>query len=223
MSAAAVGADRYPDLHPLKHAAVAFGVMTAKVFCIGFHKTGTSSLERALTMLGYQVTGPNGVRDRKIAEHVLPMAQKLVPRYDAFQDNPWPIIYKEMDVAWPGSKFILTERDPDAWLRSQVRHFGTKTRPMRQWIYGAGCPQGNEDIYRARFVRHYQEVRAYFADRPDDLLVLDLTAGDGWEKLCPFLGQDIPAVPFPHSNKAEAREQRRQWRNRFKRWLGSAG
>lgn len=196
--------------------------MTAKVFCIGFHKTGTSSLERALTLLGYRVTGPNGVRDRNIAHNVLDLAQSLVPQFDAFQDNPWPIIYKEMDAAWPGSKFILTERDPDAWLRSQVHHFGKQTRPMRKWIYGAGCPAGNEDVYRERFVRHYREVPEYFADRPDDLLVMNIAAGDGFEKLCPFLGKPMPSEPFPHANKAETREQRRHWSHRLKRGLGLA-
>jgi len=196
------------------------GAMTGKVFCIGFHKTGTSSLERALTILGYRVTGPNGVRDRKIGTHVLALAQSLVPKFDAFQDNPWPVIYKEMDAAWPGSKFILTQRDPEAWLRSQVRHFGKKTRPMREWIYGAGCPEGNEDIYRERFLRHYREVPAYFADRPNDLLVMDLAAGDGWEKLCPFLGKEIPNQPFPHANKAATRDHRRRWSHRIQRVLG---
>ncbi len=194
--------------------------MGPKVFCIGFHKTGTSSLERALTILGYRVTGPNGVRDRNIARNVLSMAHSLVPRFDAFQDNPWPIIYQEMDQAYPGSKFILTQRDVEAWLRSQVRHFGKKTRPMRQWIYGAGCPQGNEDIYRQRFLRHYREVQAYFAERPDDLLVMDLAAGDGWDKLCPFLGVEIPDQAFPHANKAETRERRRQWPQRIRRFIG---
>ncbi len=194
--------------------------MGPKVFCIGFHKTGTSSLERALTILGYRVTGPNGVRDRNIARNVLPMAHSLVPRFDAFQDNPWPIIYQEMDQAYPGSKFILTQRDVEAWLRSQVNHFGKQTRPMRQWIYGAGCPQGHEDIYRQRFLRHYQEVQAYFAERPEDLLVMDLAAGDGWDKLCPFLGVEVPDQPFPHANKAATREQRRQWPQRVRRFLG---
>ena len=30
-----------------------------KIFCIGFHKTGTKSLGLALGILGYKVTGPN--------------------------------------------------------------------------------------------------------------------------------------------------------------------
>ena len=34
-----------------------------KVFCVGFHKTGTKSLGAALTALGYRVIGPSGARD----------------------------------------------------------------------------------------------------------------------------------------------------------------
>jgi hypothetical protein len=40
-------------------------------------------------------------------------------------------------------------------------------------------------------------VREHFADRPGDLLVLDITAGEGWDRLCPFLGLPEPGVPFP--------------------------
>ncbi len=42
------------------------------------------------------------------------MAYELVAQYDAFQDNPWPIIYKGLDVKYPDSKFILMLRDPDS-------------------------------------------------------------------------------------------------------------
>jgi len=45
---------------------------------------------------------------------------------------------------------------------------------------------------------HYDNALRYFADRPDDLLVMDIPGGDGWDALCPFLGADVPDVPFPH-------------------------
>lgn len=179
--------------------------MTAKVFCIGFHKTGTTSLAVALQALGYRVTGPNGVRDPDIATHVHKMAYDLVEQYDAFQDNPWPIIYKDLDRKYPGSKFVFTMRDTQAWINSQVKHFGTTETPMRRWIYGVGCPQGNEDIYTRVYDQHNRDVLAHFRDRPDDLLVLNLADGDGWEKLCPFLDRPVPDVPFPHANKATDR------------------
>lgn len=180
--------------------------MSGKIFCIGFHKTGTTSLTIALRKLGYRVTGPNGWNDPDIARNVLPMAYGLVEKYDAFQDNPWPIIYRELDEKYPGSKFIMTLRSSESWIRSQVKHFGRKESAMRQWIYGVGCPEGNEDIYVRVFEDHNKDVLAYFKGRSKDLLVLDLANGEGWEKLCPFLGVPIRSSPFPHANKASDRE-----------------
>ncbi len=160
------------------------------------------SLEKALTILGYRVTGPNGFNDPEIAENARKMVNELVPQYDAFQDNPWPLFYKEMDEQYPGSKFILTLRPTDEWLASAVHFFGAESTPMREWIYGAGSPLGNESTYTKRFETHNKTVLQYFKERPDDLLILRITAGDGWEKLCPFLDKEIPEVPFPHINKA---------------------
>jgi hypothetical protein len=181
-------------------------MVDTKVFCIGFHKSGTKSLATALTLLGYRVTGPNGVLDPDIGRNVHRMSLRLVAQYDAFQDNPWPILYRELDRRCPGSKFILTLRPTNAWIRSQVRHFGTESTPMREWIYGIGCPVGNEQVYIERYERHNREVLEYFQNRPNDLLVLKLTEGEGWERLCTFLGKRNPNVEFPHVNRAEDRE-----------------
>lgn len=176
-----------------------------KVFCIGFHKTGTTSLGVALSMLGYKVAGAMGVRDSHIAVNVMTLASRVAEDHDAFQDNPWPIIFREMDQRFPGSKFVLTVRDPDLWIDSVIRHFGNKETEMRKWIYGVGSPVGNENIFLDRYRAHQRDVINYFADRPNDLLVMDLRAGDGWDKLCPFLGHAVPAHPFPHMNKSTDR------------------
>ena len=179
-----------------------------KVFCVGFHKTGTKSLGAALATLGYRVAGPRGTLDPQIATNALPLALRLAGDFDAFQDNPWPILFKELDAAFPGSRFILTLREPAAWIASVVRHFGHATSPMREWIYGrsAGAPAGNEAIYLARHAAHVAEVRAHFAGRKHDLLEIDLIRDGTWAPLCAFLGHPVPAAPFPHANRAEARE-----------------
>ncbi len=182
--------------------------MKPKVFCIGFHKTGTKSLAAALRTLGYSVTGPNGVKDPNIGNNVYAMAFDLAEHFDAFQDNPWPIIYKELDKRYPGSKFVLSVRGSDSWIKSQVEYFGKRETPMRKWIYGVGCPEGNEEIYVRRFEAHNAEVLDYFRHRPNDLLVMNLPAGDGWEKLCRFLGKEAPGSPFPHANSAEERARK---------------
>ena len=175
-----------------------------KVFGIGFHKTGTTSLAAALRILGYRVTGPNGVLDPNIARNVDSMAFDLAERFDAFQDNPWPLLFRKLDARFPASKFILTVRPAERWIRSVVQHFGSATTPMRTWVYGEGYgfPAGNEQHYIARYEAHNAEVIGYFKERPQDLLVLRLTEGQGWEQLCPFLGLPIPARPFPQENTA---------------------
>jgi sulfotransferase family protein len=180
---------------------------TPKVFGIGFHKTGTKSLGEALRTLGYRVTGPNGTGDPKISQNVYAIVDRLAPRYDAFQDNPWPVVFKYADEKYPGSKFILTLRPEDEWLQSVVRHFGTDRTPMREWIYGYGAPRGNEGVYVERYQRHNREVLEYFQKRPNDLLVLNLTRGEGWPELCRFLDLTEPQCPFPHANDAQARER----------------
>lgn len=184
--------------------------MFAKVFCIGFHKTGTTSMEKALTMLGYRVTGPNGTRDPDIAHKVYELAYALAERYDAFSDNPWPLLYREMDQRYPGSKFILTVRPTDAWLRSVVSHFGERPTPMRRWIYGVESVKGNEALYAARYDAHNAAVKEYFRDRPGDLLVLDLSEGENWKKVCGFLGKAIPDVPFPRENTLAGRQEKKR-------------
>ena len=171
-----------------------------KVFCIGFHKTGTKSLGAALENLGYRVCGPVGVKDPDIAEKAASLIHSLVPSYDAFQDNPWPLFYEDLDRRYPDSRFIFTVRSPEAWIESVVAHFGDHDTPMRYYIYGVGHPKGNERIFLERYRRHNDEVRRYFRNRPEDILTMDITRGDGWDPLCGFLGRGRPDVTFPRLN-----------------------
>jgi hypothetical protein len=178
-------------------------LMMNKVFGVGFHKTGTKSLGRALEILGYRVCGPVGVHDPDIANKLPKLAFDYVPQFDAFQDNPWAVLYRALDLHFPESKFILTLRPVDAWISSVVRYFGETDTPMRAWIYGEDCahPLGHETHYVQRYEQHNQAVLAYFSHRPDDLLVLKLTEGEGWDRLCEFLGKSVPEGSFPHENR----------------------
>lgn len=188
-----------------------------KVFGIGFHKTGTTSLARALYILGYNVTGYFGVHDPNIAKNVYDQAHRLAQRYDAVQDTPWPILYKELDQWFPGSKFILTIRDPEPWMQSVKKHFKGHRIPAHEWIYGVSTAVGNERTYIQRLQEHNKNVVEYFKNRPNDLLVMDITKGDGWEELCPFLGVDQPPFNFPIANAAAERSE--NWIVRGRRFL----
>ena len=171
----------------------------SKVFCIGFAKTGTTSLGKALSDLGYRVTGPNWVHDTFISEIIYTLVDKFVPIYDAFQDNPWPIVYEYLDKNYKG-KFILTTRSSESWLKSMVNHCGTKETPFRKWVYGYSNPVGHEDVYIKRYEKHNHDVREYFKGR-DDFLEMSIVNGEGYEKLCPFLGVKMINEKFPHENK----------------------
>lgn len=192
-----------------------------KIFGIGFHKTGTSSLKAALQNLGFSVRSGFGVHDPDISQKAWDMARELIPQYDAFEDNPWPLLYKSIDENYDDCKFILTVRDPDSWLRSIVNHFSGNESHMRKWIYGYGDPVGQEDVYLERYLRHNEEVLDYFRGREGrDLLVLRLTEGEGWEKLCPFLNVPRPVgIEFPHRNRSEDREARMRLTSRIRRRL----
>ena len=175
-----------------------------KVFCIGFHKTGTSSIGRALEHLGFDVTGPNFVHDRRIHSGPWSLVRPLIEQYDAFQDNPWPVLFREIDWYVPDAKFVLTMRDPMDWIGSVESFFAKHSTEMRKLIYGVGSPDGQRERYLARYLRHYEEVDAYFADDGLRLLRMNVFEGDEWQKLCSFIGKPIPDIPFPHVRPSPA-------------------
>lgn len=180
--------------------------MTEKVFVIGFQRTGTTSVGAALETLGYHLGGSFGsgspLQLPLSQEKLASAARSFALRADAFADNPWPVVFREMDAAFPGSKFILTRRDPASWIDSMVRHYGEETDPVRSFIYGQGAPAGHETEYLCRYQRHVDDVLGFFAQRPGDLLVLNLDRWT-WDDLCGFLEKPAPHRPLPHVVKPE--------------------
>ena len=45
--------------------------------------------------------------------------------------------------------------------------------------------------------KHNAAVMAHFANRPKDLLIMDMSAGHGWKELCAFLGDPVPEGEYP--------------------------
>lgn len=198
-------------------------IPAAKIFCVGFQKTGTTSLRDALRQLGYSITSVYG-RDLPIEElrkQIVPLGLEIAKDHDVMADMPWPLIYKEFDKAYPGTKFIHTVRDTDSWYRSIVGHFGERPDIIQQLVYGddAATPIGNEARYKEVYEAHNAEVLDYFKDRPDDFIVMSLQDGDGWAKLGAFIGrEDVPDGPFVRSNTAADKYTlKRRIRNKVRR------
>lgn len=169
--------------------------MSALIFGIGLPKTGTSSLAKAVKILGH-----NALHDYKLVERTVHknisdqkrMLRGLHDEYTAFFDYPIDISFNTLDIQYPGSKFILTERDFDSWIRSRQAH---AHRYNNSFDY---------DSDKAFYTRHYKFVPFYFSDRPDDLLRFNIWEGDGWDKLCKFLNAPVPVdIDFPWENKTE--------------------
>lgn len=176
-----------------------------KIFAVGFHKTGTKSLAAALGQLGYSVHGPGLVKDEHACAslgNLRAAAWPLIAQYDAFQDNPWPLLWRELAADFPQARFILTLRDEEQWYASALRYFAEQQTPMRALIYGADAasPVGHEQRYRERFRRHNQEVQAYFLGC-ENFMTLDVSKPHAYDQLCEFLGHPLSGQPFPHCNQ----------------------
>ena len=189
---------------------VVLGPLPCRIFGIGMQKTATNSLHKALRVLGYDsVHWPSGLWARDVWQEMTTTGKSLtLERHYAASDLPIPILFRELDKGYPGSKFIFTVRDEPAWLGSICRHWSYAYNPFRwQWdVYPVnnkihnlvyGQKDFDPDVMLARYKRHNAEVREYFKDRPDDLLTMDMDHGAGWKELCGFLGKLIPTTPYP--------------------------
>jgi len=183
--------------------------MKKKIIGVGFHKTGTTSLGMALEELGFSnLHGAGVVRNelgnaemmRLLYENQFEPILEIAEKAQTMEDNPWFLIYPQLDTRFPDSKFILTIREDKKWLKSAIKYFKGES-DFRKWIYGHGNPLGNEATFLERYRLHNEQVLTYFQDRPNDLLVINFENGDGWPQLCQFLNKPIPTEPFPHLNK----------------------
>jgi hypothetical protein len=180
-------------------------INNSKIFGIGLSKTGTTTLGECGRILGYRCKAC----DRELLKDVIlgnnfTGIKEEVKKNDLFQDWPWPLIYKELDLMFPESKFILTVRkNEEIWLDSLKKHSmrGHPVRPCRDLAYGYNYPYGHEKEHLEFYRRHNDNVRSFFKGRDNDFIEICWDKGHGWNELCAFLGKDILDVPFPHENK----------------------
>lgn len=194
---------------------------TQKLFGIGWAKTGTTTLGACFKQLGFHHTGTDLGLLRTLMEGDLNTVKAKADSFSSFDDWPWPLLYRELDAWYPGSKFILTIRDPDAWLQSyrrMIQHQKARNDigVIREYLYGYAEFRGHEKLFQERYLRHNHDVKENFRDRPNDLLVLDWSTGDGWTELCTFLHLPVPDSPLPHRNKGSWMHAKAlNWRHRI--------
>ena len=201
-----------------------------KIFGIGYNKTGTTSLEKAMRNLGYKVG------DQRTAEllhkewgvrNFTPII-KYCKTAEFFQDVPFskPFTFIALDQAFPNSKFILTIRDdPEQWYNSLIK-FHTKLwshndkpptpRDLKNakyvykgWAWELNRLQSatpeNNPYDKKSLINSYNEynksVIDYFKNKNENLLVLNVAEKGVYCKLCEFLNQPVTREEFPWENK----------------------
>ncbi len=195
-----------------------------RVFGIGLSRTGTSSLNQALNMLGVDsVHYSNNIKSFDDVQLCLDM-------YEGFTDVPIPSMYKELDSIYQNSKFILTIRDMKKWMDS-VKHYiklwndmMEKTEPILspeqaeerkiirgflaenyEKFYGYNLAKCIDDekidyILSSAYSNHYLDVVNYFKDKKDQLLILDVSEENSFIKLADFMNSSAPQNNMPFKN-----------------------
>jgi hypothetical protein len=186
---------------------------TKKIFGLGLSRTATRSLTSGLQILGFDCSHYPIDEDTYTELSNAQYDLTLLKYYDGLTDITTAPFFQEFDRLYPGSKFILSVRDKASWLGSCSRHwfnrpaFKQTNDPdeevhirMRQFLRSAvyGCYNYDPERFSNVYDQHVRRVMEYFKDRPDDLLIIDICSGEGFEKLAPFLGRPVPTEAFPH-------------------------
>jgi len=130
-----------------------------------------------------------------------------------------------LDAAYPGSKFILTIRDDaEQWYQSitqfHAKRFGRNgnvptvedlknaTYVRKGFVYITVLVHGtsdhdpyNEEIMITHYNDYNNQVIDYFSDRPDDLLVINLSEPDAYSRFTHFIDIDSDQEEFPWENR----------------------
>lgn len=200
-----------------------------KIFCLGFPKTGTSSIEQGLEILNYKVCKGYWGNTHSFYLFALLVNKdyneilRMTKYWDAFADAPWggSNLYIKLLEIYPNAKYILTVREPESWYKSfekLITMFDlnpdtalTSYHANGMWgsayyfetIFNIKTLAGNKQKIIDTYIKHNNDIKAYFNNNQKELLILDLSKVNGWDAICPFLNCTIPNTAFPHLNKSE--------------------
>lgn len=181
-------------------------VNNTKIIGVGLSKTGTTSLDAAFKILGYKSLhwGPRAT-EAVVNKFWSVIFEDYIPEYQAFSDYPWNFLYRMFDNCY-NCKFILTtRRDVTTWYNSIKNHIESVGHfNIGRLMHHFEDPIRDKQKMLNFYWMHNSRVRRYFEvfDKNNErFLDVCFENGDGWGKICKFLGKPIPDVPFPHENK----------------------
>ncbi|KAL7793777.1 hypothetical protein V8C37DRAFT_77313 [Trichoderma ceciliae] len=218
-------------------------VKEKKLIVFSRSRVGTFSLYRALKMLGYTPyhiyeVVKNGITHLDLFDEALrckyqgtgkPYGKaefdKWMANYDALIEIPQFFVEEFLEF-YPNAKFMLVERDVNAWERSINKTIADMLKTCKSFplntlqyvdpfiksfvtfhdafgealFHGRGVQGGMEDAKR-HMISDGEMIRRVAPK--DQLLTCTLEGGFGWEEICPFLDKDIPETPYPIGNAPE--------------------
>ena len=166
----------------------------SKIFCIGYNKTGTTSVGDALREMGFRHSSFNKKVWRQFYRNG--QTDKIInytAKFESLDDLPWLLkdMFPVMDKTFPGSKFIFLVREEEAWKKS-----------FYNWRYKLFGEYPDLDQAVADYRDHNQFVMEYFKDRPaEDFIVLDVKDPEAYKKLANFVGRETDKLSLPRSNQ----------------------
>lgn len=191
--------------------------MGLKIVGSGLGRTGTMSLKLALEQIGFgpchhmvEVFGhPDSMPLWVAAGRGEADWDAIFKDYVSAVDYPTGGYWREIAAHYPDAKVIHTERDPDQWFDStQATIFAPGSfadnppEPIREFFESfLGDIRGSihdRAIMTDFFRKNSAAVRAEIA--PERLLILQV--GEGWPRLCEFLGVPVPETPYPSENSS---------------------
>ena len=159
-----------------------------KVFCIGFNKCGTTSLDELFRALGYHSLHSTAWGDT--TRHLIHY------RYECFTDAV-PDDFRVLDRRFPASKYILQVRALDMWVVSRLAHIQRDVAKGRDYAQ-PGWVDADESIgyWLAQRQAHHRAVLDHFATQPERLLVVNVCSEPDWEpRVAAFVGASAPPPP----------------------------
>ncbi|XP_039260029.1 uncharacterized protein LOC120336419 [Styela clava] len=105
-----------------------------KILIVGFCKTGTKSVEKALEFLGYKVADYWSVnvkhyevwKNYTTGKGCLDDLRYMYAGVDVASDLPAYMYWEDFLKAFPGIKLIFMTRDEDGWLKSWHKHWNER-------------------------------------------------------------------------------------------------
>jgi hypothetical protein len=193
--------------------------MALKIVGSGLGRTGTKSMHTALATLGFGpchhmvevFQHPESMQLWIDASEGKPDWDAIFKDYQSMVDYPGAAYWRQLADYYPDAKVLHTVRDPDKWFEStQATIFAP----------GGNVQQGEEGV-RGRFFNSFVgDMRPHLADRawmtdhfrrhteavkatipPERLLIYEV--GEGWPRLCEFLGVPVPAEAYPSENSRD--------------------